>query len=54
MNYLTKFRYLELVNKDKFLKTKRISLGHKNKSEYYEFLDYDIVLSKQVFYENRS
>lgn len=52
MNYLTKSRYFELVNKDKFLDTKGISLKHENKSEYLELLDYDIVLSKQVFYEN--
>lgn len=53
MNYLTKSRYFELVNKDKFLEAKGISLEDENKSEYLELLDYHIVLSNQVFYDNR-
>lgn len=52
MNYLTKSRYFELANKNKSLKTKKTSLNHDNK-EYLDLLDYDIVLEKQVFYENR-
>ena len=47
MNYLTKSRYFELVNKDKFLETKGISLEHENKSEYLELLDHPLKLQKR-------
>ena len=53
MNYLNKSRYFELVNKNKILKTDGSSLYRENKAEYSELLSYDIILTKQVFYENR-
>lgn len=52
MNSLNKSRYFELLAKDKILKTKGTSLYYENRSEYSELLSYQIILEKQVFYEN--
>lgn len=53
MNYLDKSRYFELVAKDKNLEIKGTSLYEENKSECLELLSYQIIVSEQVFYENR-
>lgn len=52
MNSLNRFRYFELVAKDKNLEIKDTSLYDENESEYLELLSYQIILEKQVFYQN--
>ena len=53
MNNLNKSRYFYLLAKDKDLQLKGSYLYESNRSEYSELLDYKIILSKQVFYDNR-
>ena len=53
MNNLNKSRYFYLLAKDKDLQLKESSLYESNRSEYSELLDYKIILSDQVFYDNR-
>ena len=54
MNYLNKYRYFELVAKDKNLKIKGTSLENENRSEYRELVSYQIILENQIYYNRKA
>ena len=54
MNYLTKSEYFKLIKKKKMLEIQGLSLKNNAESEYHKLLEYEIILEKKIFYDNRS